>query len=87
MDVNVANFGLQRIVVYDGDTVDSLVADFVKRCPIDEFMIEKLKLLLQQQMDGVLERIDEDEPLEDSDEETQVTPVHAIAGGGQKILE
>ena len=47
VDVNVANFGLQRIVVYDGDTVESLVADFVKRCPIDEFMVEKLKLLLQ----------------------------------------
>ena len=61
MDVNVANFGIKRIIVYEGDTVESLVADFVKRCPIDEFMIEKLKLLLQQQMDGVLERIDEDE--------------------------
>lgn len=46
VDVNVANFGLQRIVVYEGDTVDSLVADFVKRCPIDEFMVEKLKTLL-----------------------------------------
>ena len=62
--MNVASFGLQRIVVYDGDTVESLVADFVKKCPIDEFMIEKLKLLLQQQMDGVLERIDEDEDIE-----------------------
>jgi len=61
VDVNVANFGIKRIIVYEGDTVESLVADFVKRCPIDEFMIEKLKLLLQQQMDGVLERIDEDE--------------------------
>ena len=61
VDVNVANFGLQRIVVYDGDTVESLVTDFVKRCPIDEFMVEKLKLLLQQQMDGVLERIEEDD--------------------------
>jgi len=69
VDVNVANFGLQRIVVYDGDTVESLVADFVKRCPIDEFMVEKLKLLLQQQMDGVLERIDEDEDVEASDED------------------
>ena len=87
MDGNVANFGLQRIVVYDGDTVDSLVADFVKRCPIDDFMIEKLKLLLQQQMDGVLERIEEDEPQEDSDEENQVTPVHALGGGGQRIRE
>ena len=59
--MNVANFGLQRIVVYEGDTVETLVADFVKRCPIDEFMVEKLKTLLQQQIDGVLERIDEDE--------------------------
>lgn len=47
VDVNVANFGLQRIIVYEGDTVESLVSDFVKRCPIDEFMIEKLKTLLQ----------------------------------------
>ena len=69
VDVNVANFGLQRIVVYDGDTVESLVSDFVKRCPIDDMMIEKLKLLLQQQMDGVLERIEEDDDQEASDEE------------------
>ena len=41
--------------------MDSLVSDFVKRCPIDDFMVEKLKTLLQQQIDGVLERIDEDE--------------------------
>ena len=61
--MNVANFGLQRIVVYEGDTVESLVADFTKRCPIDEFMVEKLKTLLQQQIDGVLERIDEDEDI------------------------
>jgi len=47
VDVNVANFGLQRIIVYEGDTVESLVSDFVKRCPIDEFMIDKLKTLLQ----------------------------------------
>ena len=61
VDVNVANFGLQRIVVYEGDTVESLVSDFVQKCPIDDAMIEKLKTLLKQQMDGVLERIDEDE--------------------------
>ena len=48
VDVNVANFGIKRIIVYEGDTVESLVSDFVKRCPIDDFMIEKLKLLLQQ---------------------------------------
>lgn len=69
VDVNVANYGLQRIIVYEGDTVETLVADFCKRCPIDEFMIEKLKLLLQQQIDGVLERIDEDQEANDEDEE------------------
>jgi len=42
VDVNVANFGIQRIIVYEGDTVESLVSDFAKRCPIDEFMVEKL---------------------------------------------
>ena len=36
VDVNVANFGIKRIIVYEGDTVESLVSDFVKRCPIDE---------------------------------------------------
>lgn len=46
VDVNVTNYGLQRIVVYEGDTVESLVAAFVRQCPIDDFMIEKLKLLL-----------------------------------------
>jgi hypothetical protein len=46
VDVNVANFGIKRIIVYEGDTVESLVADFIQKCPIDEFMVEKLKLLL-----------------------------------------
>ena len=88
VDVNVANFGLQRIVVFDGDTVESLVADFLKRCPIDEFMVEKLKLLLQQQMDGVLERIDEDEDVEASEDDAEhVTPVHNAGKIEGKITE
>ena len=69
VDVNVANFGLKRIIVYEGDTVDSLVADFVKLCPIDESMIERLKELLKKQMDGVLERIDEDDDQQDDEDE------------------
>lgn len=69
VDVNVANFGLQRIVVYEGDTVDSLVADFVKRCPIDEPMVERLKELLKKQMDGVLDRIEEDDGNPEEEEE------------------
>lgn len=54
--------------MYEGDTVDSLAADFVKKCPIDEYMIEKLRTLLQQQIDGVLERIDENEDVSQDDE-------------------
>lgn len=69
VDVNVANFGLKRIIVYEGDTVDSLVADFVKLCPIDESMVERLKELLKKQMDGVLERIDEDDDQQDEEDE------------------
>jgi hypothetical protein len=69
VDVNVANFGLKRIIVYEGDTVDSLVADFVKLCPIDESMVERLKELLKKQMDGVLERIDEDDDQQDDEDE------------------
>jgi len=85
VDVNVANFGLQRILVYEGDTVDSLVEDFVRRCPIDEFMKEKLKALLQQQMDGVLERIEEDEDIEveDEEEDSELSHVTPIANSGQ----
>lgn len=71
MDVNVTNYGLQRIVVYEGDTVESLVTAFVRQCPIDEFMIDKLKLLLQQQMDNVLERIDENEESKSGGEENE----------------
>lgn len=60
VDVNVSNYGIQKIIVHEGDTVESLVAEFIKRCPIEESMVEKLKLLLKQQIDGVLERIEED---------------------------
>ena len=77
----MANFGIKRIIVYEGDTVESLVADFVKRCPIDEFMVEKLKLLLQQQMDGVLERIDEDE--EQKTDQSAITDGEEAEGGSE----
>ena len=69
VDVNVANFGMKRIVVYEGDTVDSLVEDFVKTCPIDEPMVERLKELLKKQMDGVLDAIVEDDDNHEEEEE------------------
>lgn len=49
--------------------MESLVADFVKLCPIDELMVERLKELLKKQMDGVLERIDEDDDNHEEEDE------------------
>lgn len=82
VEVNVANFGLKRIIIYEGDTVESLVAAFVKNCPIDAAMTEKLKTLLQEEMNGVLERIIEndegDEEGEDHHEESKGLEVAAV---------
>jgi hypothetical protein len=48
VDVNVSNHGQKRIEVYEGDTVDKLVADFREKCPIDDSMAFKLAGLLQE---------------------------------------
>jgi hypothetical protein len=37
-----------------------LVADFVKRCPIEKNLIEKLRKMIQLQIDGLLDKIEED---------------------------
>ena len=61
----MSNHGQKRIEVYEGDTVDKLVADFREKCPIDDSMAFKLAGLLQEQMDNVLDRIDEDEEIDE----------------------
>jgi len=60
VDVNLGTSGSQRIVVYDGDKAEELAANFAARFGLDAGMQEKLATMLQQQISGVLEKIDEE---------------------------
>lgn len=61
VDVNLGTSGTQRIVVYEGDTAEGLAEKFSLEFNLDESMKDKLTQMLQQQIAGVLEKIDEDE--------------------------
>ena len=69
VDVNIGKNGVERIVVYDGDTADSLAEDFCQKHNLKAEMKEKLVLLLEAQIAGVLPKIDEDEDADDSEED------------------
>jgi hypothetical protein len=61
VDVNLgpARGGSQRIVFCEGDTAESLAADFALRHALDQATCDKLCELLHLQIDGVLEKIAE----------------------------
>ena len=59
VDVNLGQHGTQRIVVFEGDTAEGLAEKFAIEYSLDEVMKEKLTLMLQQQIAGVLEKIEE----------------------------
>ena len=61
VDVNLGNSGSQRIVVYDGDKAEDLARDFAQKFNLDPSMQIKLAVMLQQQIAGVLEKIDEEQ--------------------------
>jgi len=61
VDVNLGSSGSQRIVVFDGDKAEDLAANFAARFNLDSQMQEKLSMMLQQQISGVLEKIDEEQ--------------------------
>ena len=71
VDVNIGKQGgMERIVVYEGDSAESLAAEFCKKHGLTEEMQEKLFLLLEQQIVGVLPKIvegGEDEQEEEED--------------------
>jgi hypothetical protein len=48
-------------VVYEGDTAEGLAQRFADEYNLDDLMKEKLTAMLQQQIAGVLEKIDEGE--------------------------
>jgi hypothetical protein len=60
VDVNLGTSGSQRIVVFEGDKAEELAANFAARFGLDSGMQEKLASMLQQQISGVLEKIDEE---------------------------
>jgi hypothetical protein len=67
VDVNLGNNGTQRIVVFEGDTAEGLAQRFANEYHLDEQMKQKLTLMLQQQIAGVLEKIDEEQVSNNSD--------------------
>ena len=69
VDVNIGKSGVERIVVYEGDTADSLATDFCVKHNLKPEMREKLITLLEAQIAGVLPKIVEDEDADDSEEE------------------
>jgi hypothetical protein len=66
VDVNLGT-GTQRIVIFEGDTAEGLAQKFATEHKLDEVMKGKLAAMLQQQIDGVLEKIDEEQASNSSD--------------------
>lgn len=66
VDINLGGDEQERIVVFEGDTAPELARVFCEEHNLDEETREKLEELLEQQMAGILPKIDEDE---DSDDE------------------
>lgn len=60
MDVNLGPGETKRIIVYEHDTSEELAESFAKEHGLDSQLKEKLKELLDAQIDGLLTRIDEE---------------------------
>jgi hypothetical protein len=61
VDVNLGPGKSERIVVYEGDTADHLAEKFALSHGLDQSMRVKLTQLLDSQMQGVLEKIEEEQ--------------------------
>jgi len=68
VDVNIGKNGVERIVVYEGDTAESLATEFCNKHNLKPEMREKLVNLLDAQIAGVLSKIPEDESQSESEE-------------------
>lgn len=60
VDVNLGPGKSERIVVYDGDTANALAEQFSQTHGLDNNMKGKLVQLLDSQIAGLLEKIDEE---------------------------
>ena len=69
MDINLGGDEQERIVVYEGDTAQDLARVFCQEHNLDEETQEKLEELLEQQMAGVLPKIEENSDYDDEQED------------------
>jgi hypothetical protein len=60
VDVNLGPERTERIIVYDGDTAHQLAERFSKEHNLNPMMKQKLVELLNMEISGILERIDEE---------------------------
>lgn len=60
VDVNLGPTRTERIIVYDGDTAIQLAENFSKEHNLNALMKQKLVELLNMEISGILERIDEE---------------------------
>ena len=65
--MGVGRGGSQRIVVCEGDTAEALASAFCLKHGLDLNTEERLAELLHTQIDGVLEKINED-PIQEEEE-------------------
>jgi F0F1-type ATP synthase delta subunit len=72
VDVNIGKQGMERIIVYEGDTAEGLAKEFCEKNGLNKEMEEKLRMLLEQQIAGVLPKIIEDNANESEDEESEI---------------
>lgn len=62
---------MERIIVYEGDTAEGLSREFCLKNGLNQDMEEKLRVLLEQQIAGVLPKIVEDDVNESEEEESE----------------
>lgn len=62
--MNIGKNCIEKIVVYEGDTADSLAEAFCIKHNLDMAMKEKLKIRLEHQINSVLTKIIEDEDVD-----------------------
>ena len=67
IEVNIGKHGMQKIVVYDGDSAEYLADQFCQKYGLNSDMKEKLRRLLDEQIAGVLPKIVEDDDADADD--------------------
>ena len=60
IDVNLKHGMKKKVFVYEGDTSENLAKEFSEENGLDDKMRKKLQMLIQQEIDKLLTKIDEE---------------------------